>query len=475
LATPPKKTFWLNSKFPKHLLEKRLRENPFDAPKFGHGFNDLTTDPFLFHRGLITGSIIDLNQYLESNKKLLKIVTTGFGDGGVDLVSGGPPCQGFSMAGLRDHSNKRNRLPWEFARFVKLVQPKVALLENVTGILRAFNVEGKKIYPWFEIAKVFSSIGYVPICLHINAKYVGIAQNRPRFMMLAVRSDIYKKVISKIDKKNEKEIFENSLGFFNKIQNKGNVKYGILKCWDVEKHKDAFVDTMFSPLFKYSKGEWRTIEDAIDDLRRNSKTKISSYVKELNTCFNQKCDEEAVVENIELRRNSSIVRSRFHLYQLLSKVVPSVTKEVYSFLRNQEKPLTDFTATEMLKYTYRDCQTLESVSFDTKIQLEEFLTKLKTKKITQKALVPHNPAPAALTIPDDTCHYHHNELRTLTVREMARIQSFPDRFVFKSKVTTGGHMRKFEVPQYTQVGNAVPPLLGKAIGKVLLKLINLSQ
>lgn len=54
---------------------------------------------------------------------------------------------------------------------------------------------------------------------------------------------------------------------------------------------------------------------------------------------------------------------------------------------------------------------------------------------------------------------------------MARIQSFPDWFVFRSKVTTGGQMRRFEVPQYTQVGNAVPPLLAYALGKVIQSII----
>ena len=56
---------------------------------------------------------------------------------------------------------------------------------------------------------------------------------------------------------------------------------------------------------------------------------------------------------------------------------------------------------------------------------------------------------------------------------MARIQSFPDWFEFRSKVTTGGKMRKFQVPQYTQVGNAVPPLLGKALGKVCKEILSL--
>lgn len=63
-------------------------------------------------------------------------------------------------------------------------------------------------------------------------------------------------------------------------------------------------------------------------------------------------------------------------------------------------------------------------------------------------------------------------LRTLTVREMARIQSFPDNFVFRSKATTGGPERKYQVPQYTQVGNAVPPLLGRALGELVRYLLD---
>jgi DNA (cytosine-5)-methyltransferase 1 len=80
---------------------------------------------------------------------------------GFGLVSGGPPCQSFSMAGLRQFNNT-NTLPWEFAKFVQTTQPKIALLENVTGILRAFDVDGKKFYAWFEVAKAFAQINYIP-------------------------------------------------------------------------------------------------------------------------------------------------------------------------------------------------------------------------------------------------------------------------------------------------------------------------
>ena len=72
------------------------------------------------------------------------------------------------------------------------------------------------------------------------------------------------------------------------------------------------------------------------------------------------------------------------------------------------------------------------------------------------------------TLPDDMIHY--GEPRILTVRENARLQTFPDWFSFKGKYTTGGHRRKKECPRYTQVGNAVPPLLAEAIGETLLEI-----
>ena len=74
-----------------------------------------------------------------------------------------------------------------------------------------------------------------------------------------------------------------------------------------------------------------------------------------------------------------------------------------------------------------------------------------------------------MTIPDDYVHY--NAPRSLTVREMARLQSFDDNFVFQGKRSTGGNKRRVEIPQYTLVGNAVPPLLARAIGMEILKKI----
>ncbi len=71
-------------------------------------------------------------------------------------------------------------------------------------------------------------------------------------------------------------------------------------------------------------------------------------------------------------------------------------------------------------------------------------------------------APTITTLPDDYIHYC--EPRILTVREYARIQSFPDDFIFKGKYTTGGKLRTKETPRYTQIGNAIPPLFGEQAG-----------
>lgn len=78
-------------------------------------------------------------------------------------------------------------------------------------------------------------------------------------------------------------------------------------------------------------------------------------------------------------------------------------------------------------------------------------------------------SPTVLTMPDDYIHY--SSPRALTVREMARLQSFDDSFVFQGKRSTGGNKRKLEVPQYTLVGNAVPPLMARAVAIEILKSI----
>ncbi|MEZ4884773.1 MAG: DNA cytosine methyltransferase [Chitinophagales bacterium] len=92
---------------------------------------------------------------------------------------------------------------------------------------------------------------------------------------------------------------------------------------------------------------------------------------------------------------------------------------------------------------------------------------VSSKKRNYTVLKPESQSPTVMTIPDDYIHY--NSPRALTVREMARLQSFDDDFVFQGKRSTGGNKRKSEVPQCTLVGNAVPPLLARAVAMEILK------
>jgi DNA (cytosine-5)-methyltransferase 1 len=92
---------------------------------------------------------------------------------------------------------------------------------------------------------------------------------------------------------------------------------------------------------------------------------------------------------------------------------------------------------------------------------------LDSEKRNYNVLKPDSQSPTVMTIPDDYIHY--SSPRALTVREMARLQSFDDSFVFQGKRSTGGNKRKFEVPQFTLVGNAVPPLMARAVALEILK------
>ena len=93
----------------------------------------------------------------------------------------------------------------------------------------------------------------------------------------------------------------------------------------------------------------------------------------------------------------------------------------------------------------------------------------RTRKRDCYKLDPNAPSRTVTTLPEDFVHYGKN--RIPTVREMARLQSFPDTFVFLGPRTTGGRRRKYECPQYTQVGNAVPPLLAEQVFRHMKKMI----
>ncbi len=465
-----RKTLWLSSQFELNELKQRLREDPRKFPELEKGANDIAKDGSNLKGSLVVGSIIQLNQWLKDNPKVTDALKDGFGNGGVDLISGGPPCQSFSMAGLRKQDCEKNSLPWEFVKFAKTVQPKLVVLENVTGILRPFKDEnGKSYYAWFELAKAFSSIGYVPLCLHVNAKLVGVPQNRPRFILIGVRKDFFDLLLPTFNEA-EKKLFSQPLDFFNLTKLNNDVEIDSLSYRDVTKQIDLrlFSESFLKSLV-ISQNNPVSVQEAIDDLRRqsNGNAKFSDGLLQTFGKVIPKRD----MRNHDYRNNGELVRRRFRIYQVLQQVNTYVCKSVLRVLKGESSEIHDSEWNQLAHFDFL-IESGEFTIFAKKVDFIAFLKRHPTRKQTQKALAANQPAPAALSIPDDACHYHHDELRTLTVREMARIQSFPDTFEFRSKITTGGQMRAFEVPQYTQVGNAVPPLLGRGIGMAISDLLN---
>lgn len=470
----PKKTFWLSSQFDN--LNERLRENPskYTVSKI---FSDIPKDKKKLENSLIIGNIIEFNHLIDKDEDLLLTLKSSFNNTEIDLISGGPPCQSFSMAGLREKNDDKNTLPWEFVKFVEKIQPKIVLLENVTGILRPFkDQDGTLYHAWFEVAKAFANKKYIPLCLHINARFAGVPQNRPRFIMLAIRHDIFNKLKAFFMKGSAEDIlFTPSFNFYTLVQkNVDEVIWGSLPYFDVsiEEHFNLFKNSFLKYLVNQKEV---SVKSAIDDLKINNPSHPSIFVRNLNDKFRNILSAKKEIYNHELRNNSQLVKCRFRIYQVLQQCDRrDITNAVFDILKGKEDRLPEDIWNVLKKFEYLQDDKQMKV-FKHKIEFEEFLKLHPTKKQTQKALNKDSPAPAALSIPDDACHYDEKELRVLTVREMARIQSFPDNFVFRSKITTGGQMRKFEVPQYTQVGNAVPPLLGLALGKSVAELLRLLE
>ncbi len=118
---------------------------------------------------------------------------------------------------------------------------------------------------------------------------------------------------------------------------------------------------------------------------------------------------------------------------------------------------------DKFEFILRNCERNKNIARHIKNQFG-------TNKKCLIALNSESPSPTLTTLPDDYIHY--TEPRILTVREYARIQSFNDWFEIKGRYTTGGKNRVNEVPRYTQIGNAIPPLFVELFGTVLIEYLN---
>jgi DNA (cytosine-5)-methyltransferase 1 len=331
----------------------------------------------------------------------------------VDLIAGGPPCQGFSFAGKRDSSDPRNRMFHRYVSFVELIKPKFLVLENVPGMNVAHTRRGNKTassgqtyYDKLRIA--LGELGYTVGEMILDGANFGVPQHRSRLVVVGIRSDMIK------------DMSTGCTGVFNDIAKEGKKQLALL-----------------------GKGGLVNAQEAISDLEVGTgKRKVQCTVEYVgvgarqgyvqlkyagpNGSPYQKYMNEGVapdqMDSMRLARHSVEVETRFR--QILAS-----------------------------------CRRGVNLSPDDRVRFGMRKHRTVPMSATQ-------PSPTLTTLPDDIVHY--SDPRIMTVRECARLQSFPDWFKFQGKYTTGGAKRKVECPRYTQVGNAVPPLLAKAIGTGML-------
>ncbi|MCW5829562.1 MAG: DNA cytosine methyltransferase [Deltaproteobacteria bacterium] len=318
-----------------------------------------------------------------SGAKILR--QTGLGRGELDLLIGGPPCQGFSILGQRVLEDPRNRLFQEFVRIVGELKPRVAVIENVPGLATL-----SKGVLLSRIGAAFGRLGYRVECAELLAAQYGVPQMRWRMFFVAWRSDFGPR----------------TAGF--PVPTHGRLGIGDL----VPNRKITDVQ---------SKG-FLSIWDAISDL-----PPIESG--EVGTIYTNKPKSPY---QVAMRANCK--RAELHNHYA-PKLSPINLQRIQTLQPGQD---------------WRDLprELLPP-------GMQRALRKDHTRRFRRMKW--DGIARAIITRfrdPKSGEYIHPDQTRTISIREAARIQSFPDWFVFEGNYTD----------QYDQIGNAVPPLLARAVG-----------
>ena len=352
----------------------------------------------------------------------------------IDLMIGGPSCQGFSRAGRRDKSDPRNMLFGEYVRVINEIRPKYIVLENVEGFVDMQFMGYKGItgieYPDGSVTpKILQSelreIGYNTLEPRIlNAADYGVPQRRNRIIFIGYREGLT---------------------------------------------PPQYPEPTVAP------GEHLTLLDAIGDLitdegvREKVNPTYTRYQLESINGRTPTVDGKPIAskqtKNQELSNQTEIVRERFELFEAGESGTNLKRRVMEVGIDISGKPALIKLCADAFSMTAEEVIALFKNGGATKEQAEVLLTK---KNIRQR-WSPDAPSATIVTIADD--YISPWEPRTFSVREMARCQSFDDSFEFLGKRTTGGLLRRVEVPQYTQVGNAVPPLLARAVALEIMKVL----
>jgi DNA (cytosine-5)-methyltransferase 1 len=214
-------------------------------------------------------------------------------------------------------------------------------------------------------------------------------------------------------------------------------------------------------------GEAITLREALGELLPNGKE--TDYSRNLKDSQFWGLSEAIGLKNVTQRRHGENTQLKFELYIALKNLGLS-SKLMKADKTKAETAVRDALKDELrTKVSYPIFKSSGEVLASSPEEFEELLERFKTRKHSQRVLELDKTPPTVITSPDD--YLHPLVPRVLSVRELARFQGFSDHFEFYSKETTGGLNRRTEVPQYSQVGNAVSPFVSKAFGKLFASLL----
>lgn len=376
--------------------------------------------------------VASLRTYLELKFKkftdsVQKVHGLNVENGDIDLVVGGPPCQGYSGIGIRrsysvdKHKIPSNHMYEHMVAIISIIKPKIFLFENVKGLLTSRwykNDSGsKKGDIWISVRKTFKNIlgdeYYIGWHLVHGYEY-GIPQNRPRVLLIGIKKSLGWVPLSQT-------LDDDGMLIFDK-----NIRAGGL---------------LPDPIYGFP-----TLKDLLGDLVDDNYSvggTTTRYPKPASSTIQRQLRQNKTGTSI-LKKGALITDHQYSKHTQNSI-------EKFTFMLNNNGNILDIH---------------------------------KTKKFSQRLLPEiwksNKPNITACSAPDDYVHF--SQPRILTVREWARLQTFPDWYQFSGKRTTGGlrragnpHQNLFdrETPKYTQIGNAVPVRLAEEIGIHFINILNI--
>lgn len=374
--------------------------------------NTNAMDTYLANRAAQDVKITSIHDVYSLTDKMLDELKAEWKELGIDeidIVAGGPPCQGYSGIGhRRSYKVEKEKIPSNFlfkemARVVSRLRPRIFLFENVKGLLSSkWTADGRKGEIWEAVQKEFRAINggdyFVDFKL-VQAKHYGVPQNRPRVLMVGIRKD---------------------LGF------------------------EPSSTAPASGLLPSPSGAPPNVVEILSDLVD------PNYL-------GKKCTAKYLCEpKTEVQRQLRTLRDG----KSIAAKGDALTEQEYS----NHAPL----IREKFQYM---------LDHDGKIP-EHMQTKKFAQRVLPRIWGKDGPTITVTSLPEDYVHYC--QPRSLTVREWARLQMFPDWYQFRGPRTTGGQRRAGnphkgiwdrEVPRYTQIGNAVPVELARRVGAHLANIL----